>query len=107
MSVSAVAYWAISLIETQVYIVAFGATGWLHLGRMENLIFYIFMGILIIGVIAVGVPFLLISAAFWWVAIPIVGFWLGGVVGFVFGVGLVVIIFGLFATISSDGKKES
>jgi len=47
---------------------------------------------MVIGAIVIGIFGLTAIAFYWWIAIPLLCAWVGGGFGFVFGVGLVVII---------------
>lgn len=59
---------------------------------MEELIGIGLIGIVAIGAIVVGIPLLAVMAVFWWITIPIVCAIFGGWIGFLFGVGLDVVI---------------
>ncbi len=48
--------------------------------------------VMVIGGIVIGIFGLAAIALYWWLAIPILFAWVGGGFGFIFGVGLVVII---------------
>ncbi len=48
--------------------------------------------VMVIGAIVIGIFGLTAIAFYWWIAIPLLCAWVGGGFGFVFGVGLVVII---------------
>jgi hypothetical protein len=54
---------------------------------------YIFIIVLAIGAICIGLPLLAVMTWLWWIAIPIVCAIVGGGLGFVFGVGLDVVLF--------------
>jgi len=48
--------------------------------------------VMAIGAIVVGICGLAAIACYWWLAIPLLFAWVGGGFGFIFGIGLVVII---------------
>lgn len=63
---------------------------------MESLLVWgviIIVGIVIlIGAIAASAVGLSAFSMFWWLLIPIIGAYVGGLLGFLFGLGLVIII---------------
>ncbi len=69
------------------------------LGRGKDIKVELFTGLILIvmaiGAIAVGIFGFALVALYWWIAIPIIFTCFGGGFGFIFGVGLVVII-GIF-----------
>jgi len=65
------------------------------------------LGIIGIGVVAVTLPLLAASIYLWWIAIPLLCAWAAGGIGLFFGIGLDVILAGLFAVIGVVKKDLS
>ena len=60
-----------------------------------------FIIIVAIGAIVLGIAGIAVLIAGWWFIIPIIGACVGGWIGFLFGIGLVVIIGAIIGAIKS------
>jgi len=60
--------------------------------------------IIIIGILVIGLPLLGLAIFLWWIVFPILGAWVGGWIGFFFGVGLAVVIYCIYLAIKGVAK---
>ena len=58
-----------------------------------------------IGLLIFGIPALFLALIFYWILIPLIGAYFGGVLGFLFGVGLSFIFFVLKIVFIAAAQK--
>ena len=74
---------------------------------MESAVIFLIGAVMLIGAIVVGVFGIAVFISWWWIAIPLVFTCFGGGFGFIFGVGLDVVIGFIMLMVMSGSENSS